>query len=157
MRGAGDSPLVWDEAQERAVPAAEARQPALDGAYVVKGIAFRPAYALLRAMLAPTPDAVADKVGLAAARIIELARRYATTKPARIFTLYGIDRWHHGATFGRLIATLAALTGNVGIPGGGAVWMALRQRSVRQRFHLSGRKSVPAHQPGRAAQPDLVG
>ena len=121
MRGAGDSPLVWDEAQERAVPAAEARQPALDGAYAVKGIACRPAYALLRAMLAPhTPDAVADKVGLAAARIIELARRYATTKPARIFTLYGIDRWHHGATFGRLIATLAALTGNVGIPGGGA-------------------------------------
>lgn len=121
LRGAGDSPLAWDEAQARAVPAAAARQPALSGVYSVKGVTCRPAYALLRDMLAPyTPDAVADKVGLGAARIVELAYRYATTKPARIFTLYGIDRWHHGATFGRLIATLAALTGNVGLPGGGA-------------------------------------
>ena len=121
MRRAGDSPLVWDEAGGRAVPAADAQQPALSGAYTVKGIACRPAYALLRDMLASyPPDAVADKVGLPASRIVDLARRYATTKPARIFTLYGIDRWHHGATFGRLIATLAAFTGNVGIPGGGA-------------------------------------
>ena len=66
------------------------------------------------------PSLASEKTGLAAEQIFELARDFATTKPARIFTLYGIDRWHHGATFGRLIATLAAFTGNLGIAGSGA-------------------------------------
>ena len=85
------------------------------------GIACRTAFDRLREMLKPyTPAFASEKTGLTAEQIFELAREFATIKPARIFTLYGIDRWHHGATFGRLIATLAAFTGNLGIAGGGA-------------------------------------
>ncbi|HET7089545.1 MAG TPA: molybdopterin-dependent oxidoreductase [Anaerolineae bacterium] len=113
--------VVWDEATQRAVPAERAKSPALAGRFVVKGVACRPAFDLLKERVsAYTPDFAAQKTGLPAERIIALAQAYATVKPARIFTLYGVDRWHHGATFGRLIATLAALTGNLGVPGGDA-------------------------------------
>src|SRR6185503_7084269 len=52
--------------------------------------------------------------------IVALARRYATTRPAMI--LMGGSSMHKGAgtwTAGRAIGCLPALTGNVGIPGGG--------------------------------------
>jgi len=113
--------LVWDENIGKPVPADEAVSPALSGQWRVSGISCRTAFDLLREMLEPyTPEFASIKTGLRAEQIIELAREVAGTKPARIFTLYGIDRWNHGATFGRLIATIAAFTGNLGIPGGGA-------------------------------------
>jgi anaerobic selenocysteine-containing dehydrogenase len=53
-------------------------------------------------------------------RIVALARRYATTRPATI--LLGGSSMHKGAgawTGARAVGCLPALTGNVGIPGGG--------------------------------------
>lgn len=118
--GAGQF-AVWDTARGQIAAPEQAAAPMLDGTVMVRGVACRPAYALLREMAEPyTLEFVAAKTGVPVERIAALAHDYATTKPARIYTLYGVDRWHHGATFGRLIATLAALTGNVGIPGGGA-------------------------------------
>jgi anaerobic dimethyl sulfoxide reductase subunit A len=112
---------VWDQDQQQAVASNSSIIPALHGDYQVKGVDCSTAFQLLKEMVSPyTPEFVADKIGLTPEQINSLAYTFANTKPARIFTLYGIDRWHHGATFGRLIATLAALTGNVGIPGGGA-------------------------------------
>ncbi len=113
--------LVFDANTRRAISPSDASSPCLTGQFVINGIACRTAWDRLREMLKPyTPALASEKTGLATEQIFELAREFALTKPARIFTLYGIDRWHHGATFGRLIATLAALTGNLGIPGGGA-------------------------------------
>jgi molybdopterin-containing oxidoreductase family molybdopterin binding subunit len=113
--------LVWDEQCDKAVPVNEAGSPVLSGKQRVAGITCRTAFDLLREMLQPyTPEFASTKTGLDAQQIIELSREVAETTPTRIFTLYGIDRWHHGATFGRLIATIAAFTGNLGIPGGGA-------------------------------------
>jgi anaerobic selenocysteine-containing dehydrogenase len=62
----------------------------------------------------------AATTGVAAERIAALARRYAATKPAMILlggsSMYkGADGWQ-GA---RAVACLPALTGNLGIPGGG--------------------------------------
>ncbi|RIK54697.1 MAG: hypothetical protein DCC59_03205 [Chloroflexi bacterium] len=112
--------LVWDANEKRALPAIQSSSPALSGRYVVAGIPCRTAFDFLREMLAPyTPEFAAEKTGLDAAQILRLTREFAAAKPARIMTLYGIDRWNHGATFGRLIATLAAFTGNLGVRGGG--------------------------------------
>src|SRR5215472_8141674 len=58
--------------------------------------------------------------GLAAEAITAVARRYAATKPAMI--LVGGSSMHKGANgwqSGRAIGCLPALTGNLGIPGGG--------------------------------------
>jgi anaerobic selenocysteine-containing dehydrogenase len=67
------------------------------------------------------PPAWATEVtGLGAERIAGLARRYATTRPAMI--VLGGSSMHKGSNGwqgGRAVACLPALTGNLGIPGGG--------------------------------------
>jgi anaerobic selenocysteine-containing dehydrogenase len=69
----------------------------------------------------PYSPAWAEEVtGIAAERIVALARRYATTSPAMI--VLGGSSMHKGSNSwhaGRAIACLPGLTGNFGIPGGG--------------------------------------
>jgi anaerobic selenocysteine-containing dehydrogenase len=67
-----------------------------------------------------SPAWAAPITGVPAERIVALARRYATNRPAMI--LMGGSSMHKGAgtwTAGRAIGCLPALTGNVGVPGGG--------------------------------------
>src|SRR5438445_2020295 len=75
----------------------------------------------LRAHVAShTPDWAAPITGVPAERIVALARQYATARPAMI--VLGGSSMHKGAngwTAGRAIGCLPALTGNLGIPGGG--------------------------------------
>jgi anaerobic selenocysteine-containing dehydrogenase len=67
-----------------------------------------------------SPRWAAPITGIPAERIVALARRYATTKPAMIViggsSMYkGANGWQGG----RAIGCLPALTGNLGVPGGG--------------------------------------
>jgi anaerobic selenocysteine-containing dehydrogenase len=67
-----------------------------------------------------SPAWAAPITGIAAERITALARQYATTRPAMI--LLGGSSMHKGRNGwqgARAVACLPALTGNVGIPGGG--------------------------------------
>ncbi len=67
-----------------------------------------------------SPTWAAEVTGIPAAQIVALARRYATTRPAMI--LIGGSSMHKGANGwqgGRAVACLPALTGSLGIPGGG--------------------------------------
>ena len=67
-----------------------------------------------------SPTWAADITGIPAAQIVALARRYAATRPSMI--LVGGSSMHKGANGwqgGRAVACLPALTGNLGIPGGG--------------------------------------
>jgi anaerobic dimethyl sulfoxide reductase subunit A len=112
---------VWDAAKNCPVPSKASNNPALSGSFTIAGRQYRTAFDLLKEAVAEfTPEKAAENTGIDADRIVKLAHDYAAIKPARIYTLYGIDRWHHGAAFGRVIATLAAVTGNIGIAGGGA-------------------------------------
>jgi anaerobic selenocysteine-containing dehydrogenase len=66
------------------------------------------------------PAWAAEVTGIPAERIVALARRYAATRPAMI--VLGGSSMHKGANgwqAARAIACLPALTGNLGIPGGG--------------------------------------
>ena len=67
-----------------------------------------------------SPMWAAAITGIPAAQIVALARRYAATRPSMI--LVGGSSMHKGANGwqgGRAVACLPALTGNLGIPGGG--------------------------------------
>jgi anaerobic selenocysteine-containing dehydrogenase len=67
-----------------------------------------------------TPEWAASVTGVAAERIVALARRYAATKPAMI--LVGGSSMHKGANGwqgARAVSCLPALTGNFSIAGGG--------------------------------------
>ncbi len=76
--------------------------------------------ALAKHVEACSPQWAAVATGIGAERIIALARRYATTKPAMV--VLGGSSMHKGSNGwqgARAIGCLPGLTGNVGLPGGG--------------------------------------
>jgi anaerobic dimethyl sulfoxide reductase subunit A len=64
--------------------------------------------------------------GVPKSTIIRLAREYATIKPAVLYQGYGMQRRAYGEQAVRAGCVLAAITGNVGIPGGWAGGIALQ-------------------------------
>jgi anaerobic selenocysteine-containing dehydrogenase len=66
-----------------------------------------------------TPERVAAWTGMTAAEIEQLAREYATTRPAALRMNYGVQRSENGGTAVRAIAMLPALTGAWKYRGGG--------------------------------------
>ena len=79
-----------------------------------------------------TPQRAAELTGIAADDIVQLAREYATTRPAVIRLNYGVQRSERGAMAVRAIGLLPALTGAWRDIGGGL------QLSTSQAFHLNG-------------------
>jgi len=67
-----------------------------------------------------TPTRVAEITGVSPDKLADLARKYACQKPASILFGYGMQRYRNSGQTIRAIDALAAITGNVGIPGGGA-------------------------------------
>ena len=65
------------------------------------------------------PEAVAAVTGIAAEAIVQLARAYATAKPAVIRLNYGIQRSENGGTAARAVCMLPLLTGSWKQRGGG--------------------------------------
>jgi anaerobic selenocysteine-containing dehydrogenase len=70
-----------------------------------------------------TPDWASVVTGVPAETIRRIARQYATAKPAAIFCNAGISHQLGAFDTYRAIAFLAAVTGNVGVPGGGCNFM----------------------------------
>lgn len=68
-----------------------------------------------------TPERVAAWTGLTPAEVEQLAREYATTRPAALRLNYGVQRSENGGTAVRAIAMLPALTGAWKYRGGGGV------------------------------------
>jgi anaerobic selenocysteine-containing dehydrogenase len=66
-----------------------------------------------------TPERVAAWTGMTAAEVEQLAREYATTRPAALRLNYGVQRTENGGTAVRAIAMLPALTGAWKYRGGG--------------------------------------
>ncbi len=106
-------------------------------------------------------DAVVDATGLPIETIDALALLYGTQKPGSIHLGMGPQRWMAGAEVFQLIDALAALTGNIGVPGGGVnyssrlpalidlSWMADKQAKAR-RFMLRpsiGRELLETQEP----------
>jgi anaerobic selenocysteine-containing dehydrogenase len=77
------------------------------------------------------PQRAAAMTGIPAEEIVQLAREYATTRPAAIRLNYGVQRSERGAMAVRTIALLPALTGSWKDPGGGL------QLSTSQAFRLN--------------------
>jgi anaerobic selenocysteine-containing dehydrogenase/Fe-S-cluster-containing dehydrogenase component len=65
------------------------------------------------------PDRVAAITGVTAAEIEQLAIAYARGKPALLIAGFGLQRHHHAGQTMRAVSLLPALTGNVGVRGGG--------------------------------------
>ncbi|GIG23881.1 DMSO/selenate family reductase complex A subunit [Cellulomonas denverensis] len=69
--------------------------------------------------VAKTPQWAAGVTGIPADTIVRLAREIALTKPCCINQGWGPQRHHNGENSARAVFTLAAMIGQIGIPGGG--------------------------------------
>ena len=78
-----------------------------------------------------TPQRAAEMTGIAAEQIEQLAREYATTRPAAIRLNYGVQRSERGAMAVRAIHYLPVLTGSWKEVGGGL------QLSTSQAFYVN--------------------
>jgi anaerobic selenocysteine-containing dehydrogenase len=75
--------------------------------------------ALRQRVIDYTPERVESLTGVPREDIVELARAYATTRPAAIRLNYGIQRSEHGGAAVRAVLALPALTGSWKQIGGG--------------------------------------
>ncbi len=91
-------------------------------------------------------DRVADITGLPPASIEALALEYARTKPALLIAGFGLQRNRHAGQTMRAVALLPALTGNVGVSGGGFQYANLAS-------HCLLAPPLPPGPDGRAAIP----
>lgn len=66
-----------------------------------------------------TLDWASEKTGIPKEIIMEIAREYATAKPASMWVGYGMQRHVNGGQNVRIIDALGVMTGNVGKSGGG--------------------------------------
>ena len=87
--------------------------------------------ALAEKVRAYPPEKVAALTGIPREDIVNLAREYATTRPAAIRLNYGLQRSERGGMAVRAICLLPALTGSWKDVGGGA------QLSTSQAFQVN--------------------
>lgn len=75
----------------------------------------------------PKTPAWAEAIcGVPQDKIVRIAREYATQKPGVLYQGYGMQRRAYGEQAVRAGCVLAAITGNVGLPGGWASGLALQ-------------------------------
>lgn len=100
--------------------------PALEGSYKVQlkdgsSVDVQPVFDILKAriMSQDTPEKAAAITGIPAKVIVQLARDYATAKPAMIISGGGTNHWYYSDVLLRVFHLLSALTASEGKNGGG--------------------------------------
>jgi len=86
---------------------------------VPRGLSFKSHVLGLADQVPKTPEWAAPITGIDAVTIRNLAREYATAKPAQLLQGLGPQRHAHGEQSVRAGIVLACMTGNLGILGGG--------------------------------------
>lgn len=115
--------FVWDtNAQSIASYLAEGINPALEGTYEIDGKTYAPVFHLLKENQKQYTTQWASKESdVPEDVIIGLAEDYATNTPSTFCIGWGgNDKFSNADVSGHCVAILASMTGNVGIPGGGA-------------------------------------
>jgi anaerobic selenocysteine-containing dehydrogenase len=118
LQGGSDKYMVWEGLSGGAKPYDQASNPALTGTYTVGSTTVRPAFQLLADRISWfTPENAEGMTGVPPDVVRALAKDYASLTPASMIPSMGLDRWNNGYLMGRVIGTMAALTGNVGRSG----------------------------------------
>jgi anaerobic dimethyl sulfoxide reductase subunit A len=106
-------------------PAKSARRPQLLGTYAAGGLHAPTALQVLADAVAKyTPDYAASLTDIPATDIVALAKLWGTTHPVGIRAGFALSHWYYGDLTMQAMLTLQALTGNIGVHGGGVTTFA---------------------------------
>jgi len=123
--GLGGDDYVVAGAGGKLAPATGARQPQLMGTYSAGGLTAPTALQVLADTVSKyTPEYTASIVDIPAADIVALAKLWGTTHPVGIRAGFALSHWYHGDLTMQAMLTLQALTGNIGVHGGGVTTFA---------------------------------
>jgi anaerobic dimethyl sulfoxide reductase subunit A len=106
-------------------PFDRATDPELLGTHEVKGVQARTALQALADEVAPyTPQKVAAITDLDPSQVVRFARLWAENHPVGIRAGFALSHWYRGDLTMQAMLTLQALTGNIGVHGGGVTTFA---------------------------------
>lgn len=115
-----DTEVVYDLDSGQIVSSYESKNPAITGTFDMNGTQVRTVYDIVREAIKPfTIEYAAEECGLSIEMVTQLCELYATTKPAKIITDYGIEHMHNSWRVYFDLALLGSLSGNACIAGGG--------------------------------------
>ena len=97
-----------------------------------------------------TPRWAEAITAVSATKITQIAREYATTKPAILYQGYGMQRRAYGEQVVRAGCVLAAISGNVGISGGWASGLGTPENSPFWLAMPQDTNPIPAQIPAAA-------
>ncbi|WP_088189662.1 molybdopterin-dependent oxidoreductase [Desulfosporosinus sp. FKA] len=90
------------------------------GTYSINDLQVRTSFQVLAdTMTKYTPEYTSKITDVASETIIALAELYAGNHPAGIKAGFGLSHWHRGDLTFQALLTMSALTGNIGVHGGG--------------------------------------
>jgi len=125
--GSADDYVVYD-ASDGVVKAANdptLKSPALLGTYAVGAKQSRTALQALADMVEKyTPEYTSKLTDLPESQILALAKIWGTVKPLGVRVGFGLSHWYHGDLHMQALLTLQAITGNIGVHGGGVTTFA---------------------------------
>ncbi len=115
--------MVWDSVTGKPCPAdpwsTSGVKPSLTGSYSVDGVSYRPAWQLFCDLVEPcTPEWAEPVTWIPAADIYNVAKLYATTKPASVNWYNGLHKSTNSHKTSVALALLPVITGNWDVPGG---------------------------------------
>lgn len=113
-----DAEVVYDEKTQTFGSSNKVKDPAVKGSFEVNGLTVRTVYDYVYERIKEhTVEKAAEVCDLPIEKIEEVARIYATTKPATIATVQGVGHYLNSRHNYKNFALLACLTGNLGKPG----------------------------------------
>ncbi len=112
-----DPIAVWDPATNTAVAVNSIETPALEGVYEVAGIKVHTAFELLKKEVNQYPPEVAAKLTEVPEETIHHLARVSADTPVYHYVGFGAQAYDNGVHSAHAVATLAAITGNIGYPG----------------------------------------
>lgn len=112
-----DPIAVWDPETKTAVAVNSIATPALEGAYEIAGIKVHTAFELLKKEVNQYPPEVATKLTEVPEETIRHLARVSADTPVYHYVGWGAQAYDNGTHSSHAVATLAAITGNIGYPG----------------------------------------
>lgn len=114
-----DPVVVWSRDEQKGVSEKDCANPELVGSFEVEGFKVTTAYSKLVSHTENyTLDWASELTGIAKDTIAQLAETFADG-PTAVWTCYGFDRYDNSDMLGHALTTLCAITGNLGVTGGG--------------------------------------